>query len=147
MRRIFVRPFNLVSYVTSSPDIPACEGSRCQGSSNPPRAAGTPNTYWAQETFAYANARDGSTWVGIQTGQHVIPAPSGLLVHPDRLPEPAEPESTVEGPEGGSEAPPPGDQGNAPEPAPTQGSTQFYAQFDLDPVRCIKELGEIAPNT
>ncbi|MCY4135752.1 MAG: DUF499 domain-containing protein [bacterium] len=107
-------------------------------------SAGTASTDWAQETFAYADAHDGSTWVGIQTGQHVIPAPSGLLVHPDRLPEPAEPELTVERPEGGPETSPPGDQGVGAESAPTQGSTQFYAQFDLDPVRCIKELGEIA---
>ncbi|MDE0578824.1 MAG: DUF499 domain-containing protein [bacterium] len=107
-------------------------------------SAGTASTDWAQETFAYADAHDGSTWVGIQTGQHVIPTPSGLLVHPDRLPEPEELEPTVEGPEGGPGTPPPSDDGDGPEPAPTQGSTQFYAQFDLDPVRCIKELGEIA---
>ncbi|MXZ78951.1 MAG: ATP-binding protein [Gemmatimonadetes bacterium] len=107
-------------------------------------SAGTASTDWAQETFAYADAHDGSTWVGIQTGQHVIPTPSGLLVHPDRLPEPAEPEPTVEGSEGGPEITPPSGDGDGPEPAPTQGSTQFYAQFDLDPVRCIKELGAIA---
>lgn len=107
-------------------------------------SAGTASTDWAQETFAYADAHDGSTWVGIQTGQHVIPTPSGLLVHPDRLPEPAEPEPPVEDPEGGPETPPPGDPGDGPRPSPSQGSTQFYAQFDLDPVRCIKELGEIA---
>ena len=107
-------------------------------------STGTASTDWAQETFAYADAHDGSTWVGIQTGQHVNPTPSGLVVHPDRLPEPAEPERTVDGPEGGPETPPPGDQGDGPKPAPNQGSTQFYAQFDLDPVRCIKELGEIA---
>ncbi|MDE0115147.1 MAG: DUF499 domain-containing protein [bacterium] len=107
-------------------------------------SAGTASTDWAQETFAYADAHDGSTWVGVQTGQHVNPSPSGLLVHPDRLPEPAEPEPTVEGSESGPEITPPSGDGYGPEPAPTQGSTQFYAQFDLDPVRCIKELGEIA---
>ena len=107
-------------------------------------SAGTASTDWAQETFAYADAHDGSTWVGIQTAQHVNPTPSGLLIHPDRLPKLSEPEPTVEGPEGGPESPPPSDHGDGPEPTPTQGSTQFYAQFNLDPVRCIKELGEIA---
>lgn len=107
-------------------------------------STGTASTDWAQETFAYADAHDGENWVGIQTGQHVNPIPSGLLVHPDRLPEPTEPQPTAEGPGGGVETPPPGDHGDIPEPAPTQVSTQFYAQFGLDPVRCIRELGEIA---
>ena len=107
-------------------------------------SAGTASLDWAQETFAYADAHDGSTWVGIQTGQHVNPTPSGLLVHPERLPEPAEPEPRGEGPKGGPETPSPDDHGDSPEAVPTKGSTQFYAQFDLDPVRCIKELGAIA---
>ncbi|MCY4258519.1 MAG: DUF499 domain-containing protein [bacterium] len=114
---------------------------------------GTANTDWAQETFAYADAHDGSTWVGIQTGQHVNPMPSGLLVHPDRLPEPAKPESAAEGKDAAtgsthtSETPISVNSANhpdSPEPASTESLTAFYAQFNLDPVRCIKELGEIA---
>ncbi|MCY4194232.1 MAG: hypothetical protein OXF04_08060, partial [bacterium] len=72
-------------------------------------------------------------------------APSGLLVHPDRLPRPAaESEPIVEESEGCIGAPPPGGEGGGPEPVAALGPTQFYAQFSLDPVRCIKQLGEIA---
>ncbi|MYG93975.1 MAG: ATP-binding protein [Acidimicrobiia bacterium] len=107
-------------------------------------STGTASTDWAQETFAYADAHDGSTWVGMQTGQHINPTSSGLLVHPDRLPEPADFEPKLGGFEGGPEITPPSDREDDPEPASAQSSTQFYAQFNLDPVRCIKELGEIA---
>ncbi len=104
-------------------------------------STGTATTDWAQETFAYAEAHDESTWVGVQTLQHVNPTPSGLLVHPDRLPEPSEPESPEQESSGQSaETQSPGTPGSATSTSPTQ----FYAQFDLDPVRCIKELGEIA---
>ena len=34
----------------------------------------------------------------------------------------------------------------APPKPPSRPPTQFYAQFHLDPVRCIKQLGEIADN-
>ncbi|MCY4434174.1 MAG: hypothetical protein OXE45_10935, partial [bacterium] len=107
-------------------------------------SSGTASTDWAQETFAYADAHDGSTWVGVQTGQHVNPTPSGLLIRPDRLPEPTEPEPTLEKPEAGTGVPPPSGERDDPELTATQDSTQFYAQFALDPVRCIKQLGEIA---
>ena len=109
-------------------------------------STGTASTDWAQETFAYAEAHDGSTWVGVQTAQHVNPTSSGRLVHPDRLPKPEEPKARDEAlydaqpiaaQAGVSQA---GFQGSA----PSSGPTQFYAQFELDPVRCIKQLGEIA---
>ena len=100
---------------------------------------------WAQETFAYAEAHDGSTWVGIRKGEHVNPTPSGLLIHPDRLPNPPPPEpSDQDGSPPSADPLPPGTEPAAPSAAPNTGPTQFYAQFDLDPVRCIKELGEIA---
>ena len=108
-------------------------------------STGTATTDWAQETFAYAEAHDDSTWVGVQTLQHVNPTPSGLLVHPDRLPEPSEPESPEqESPGPSAETQSPGASSGTPGPATSTSPTQFYAQFDLDPVRCIKELGEIA---
>ena len=106
---------------------------------------GTASIDWAQETFAYAEAHDGSTWVGIRKGEHVNPTPSGLLIQPDRLPEPPPPEpSDQDGSVPSAESPPSGTQPAAPSAIPSTGPTQFYAQFDLDPVRCIKELGEIA---
>ena len=74
-----------------------------------------------------------------------MPAPSGLLVHPDRVPEvsdvpgspPGEPSDGPEHPAGITVPP------RKPEP-PHLRPTQFYAQLNLDPVRCIKQLGEIA---
>ena len=41
---------------------------------------GTSNMNWGQETFGYADASDGTTWVGVRTGQHVTPLLSGLIV-------------------------------------------------------------------
>ncbi len=108
-------------------------------------STGTATTDWAQETFAYAEAHDDSTWVGVQTLQHVNPTPSGLLVHPDQLPEPSEPESPEqEGPRPSADTQSPGTSSGTSGSAMSTSPTQFYAQFDLDPVRCIKELGEIA---
>ncbi len=108
-------------------------------------STGTATTDWAQETFAYAEAHDDSTWVGVQTLQHVNPTPSGLLVHPDQLPEPSEPESPEqESPRPSADTQSPGTSSGTSGSAMSTSPTQFYAQFDLDPVRCIKELGEIA---
>ena len=109
-------------------------------------STGTATTDWAQETFAYAEAHDDSTWVGVQTLQHVNPTPSGLVIHPDRLPEATPPEASEQVI---LEAQPTSLDVGVSRPelrvsVPSTGPTQFYAQFDLDPVRCIKELGEIA---
>ena len=108
---------------------------------------GTANMNWAQETFAYAEDHDGAKWMGIQRAQHVAANPGGLLVYPDFVPsrappEKGEPSAESEdgdaGESGGTVATPPE------EPGPgTPGVTQFYAQFDLDPVRGIKQLGQI----
>ena len=101
---------------------------------------------WLEDTFAYAEAHDGERWVGLHTDEAVPPTPSGLLIHPGRVPEalnvpettPGEPPDGPDGPDG--PAGPPVDP-----PKPTSRlPTQFYAQFNLDPVRCIKQLGEIA---
>ncbi|MYI19952.1 MAG: ATP-binding protein, partial [Acidimicrobiia bacterium] len=108
---------------------------------------GTANMNWTQETFAYAEDHDGDKWVGIQKAQHVAASPSGLLIYPDFVPAPAPPEDDEFGAEdeggdtdqpGGSDATPPEEPGPA-----TPRATQFYAQFDLDPVRGIKQLGQI----
>ena len=102
---------------------------------------------WQQDTFAYAEAHDGERWVGLHADKAVAPAPSGLLIEPDRVPEPAEaPPPPPSGPPGGPghpPGPPSGDRGSDIESAQP---TTFYAQFELHPVRCIKQLDEIVEN-
>ena len=115
---------------------------------------GTSNINWAAETFAYAEAHDGTGWVGLSVGQHVTPAVSGLIVDPAHIPA-AEPEG------GDGDGGPGGDGGDGGDgegtgtgttgkggttpPGGGDGSSasQFYALFKLDPIRGIKELGEI----
>ncbi len=100
---------------------------------------------WQQDTFAYAEAHDGERWVGLHADDAIPPAPSGLLIHPDHVPEPQpqpptdtdEPPEGTDDPDGPTTAP-----GERPEPEPSK-PTEFYAQFNLDPVRGIKQLGEI----
>jgi len=106
---------------------------------------------WQQETFAYAEAHDGDTWVGVRTAQHVTPTTDGLLLHPDYVPAPSTPDGPGEHepmrPGGG--APPdgrtePGGGGARPEPDDDDPDpTQFYAQFQLDRVRGAQQLGDI----
>ncbi|MDW3217104.1 MAG: DUF499 domain-containing protein [Acidimicrobiales bacterium] len=107
---------------------------------------GTANLNWAEETFAYAEAHDGDSWLGVVRGEHVNATRSGLLVLPEKVPAPPEPEEGDGGTEGdgggdrseGGEPPPepPGKDGERPR-------TQFYAHFELDSVRAIKDLGQI----
>ena len=103
---------------------------------------------WLADTFAYAEDHDGQQWVGLITDKAATPEPSGLLIHPDRIPEPAaQPDPVASGPsDDGEGSPPDGEPPDGQEPSETESTkpTQFYAQFDLDPVRCIKQLGEIA---
>lgn len=115
---------------------------------------GTSNTAWSTETFGYAEAHDGTSWVGVRTGEHVTPAVSGLLIHPDHVPAPAGEDDSGSDGEG-----PDGDRGGAESGGTKRATggggaadavsgggatkTRFYARFDLDPVRGIKQLGEI----
>ena len=100
---------------------------------------------WLQDTFAYAEAHHDQRWVGLHTDKATPPAPSGLLIHPDRIPEPQQQPKPDpdQPPDGGDDPDEPTDPPTGPEPASSK-PTQFYAQFTLDPVRCIKQLGEIA---
>ena len=104
---------------------------------------GTSNMNWSSETFAYAEAHDGSTWVGVRTGEHVSPTVSGLIIHPDHVPAPklagAEDEGAV-GEDAAAEDGIPGWKGTG---AQAAAPTTFYARFDLDAVRAIRQLGEI----
>ena len=103
---------------------------------------GTANLNWAQETFAYADAHDGKGWVGVQTAEHITPVVSGLLIHPDHVPA-----TKDAGPSGDNTEEPDGrepDGASGESGAAADGSVaQFYAQFDLDTVRGIRQLGEI----
>ncbi len=99
----------------------------------------------------------GSGWVGVRTASHVTPNISGLLIHPDFVPAPkgaagagdGHGDSEGGGEDGGSEkAGGTGGSGSsgkskAGEGSGSTGATQFYAQFDLDSVRGIKQLGKI----
>ena len=114
---------------------------------------GVAKTDWQQQSFAYAEDHDGRTWVGIQKAQHVAVNPGGLLIYPDFVPMPTSPAEGEPGDGGVSED----DYGaerkrgdTGPDEAPaddsrptTPSATRFYAQFDLDPVRAIKQLGQI----
>ncbi len=115
---------------------------------------GTANMSWAQETFGYAEAHDGTNWVGVRTGQHVDPKPSGLLIHPDHVPSIPAPG----GPTGTGTTLPGTGTGDPGGPNPPTGKTptgsnagrpssvvltDFYALFQLDPVRAIRQLGDI----
>jgi predicted AAA+ superfamily ATPase len=106
---------------------------------------------WQTETFAYADAHDGSRWVGLAVTQHVDPARSGLLVHPEPASNQLESEA---GKSSGAKA----DDDSAAGEADTRGSENgqggkatavartFYGQFDLDSVRAIRQLEEILRN-
>ncbi len=107
---------------------------------------GTANMSWSTETFGYAEAHDGTTWLGVRTGEHVAAVGSGLLLRPDVVPGPmpnAEPAVNGEGaaavpaPRSGSSAT------NAVASGSTGEATHFYARFELDTVRGVKQFGEI----
>jgi hypothetical protein len=100
---------------------------------------GTSNLNWAQETFGYADAHNDTTWVGVRTGEHLTPGVGGFLIHPEHVPEA---EDGGDGDEGDGDEGDGGGDGKKP-PPPGAAKHQFYAQFDLDPVRGIKQLGEI----
>ena len=105
---------------------------------------GTSNLNWSQETFAYAEAHNGDTWVGVTTGSHVDPQPGGILIEPAHVPSVDPP--TPPGPggtnkPGGTNGDPPGTLGGgSSRPALP---TEFYALFKLDPVRAIRQLGDV----
>jgi len=110
---------------------------------------GTSNMNWQQETFAYAEAHDGDTWVGVTTNQMVMPTPGGWLIHPDHVPAPMPqtPDDAVRAPDGGlaGDGTGIGDGGSSKESDVPSGSTvnSFYALFDLDRLRGAAQLADI----
>ncbi len=107
---------------------------------------GTANLAWESETFAYAEAREGDTWKGLKSGQQVVPARSGYLVHPDVVPPPpADPDPSTPHPAQAAASPTPSRQS----PVSTQrrpSPGHFYACFDLDRVRGVRQLDDILAN-
>jgi len=106
---------------------------------------------WDRETFAYADAHDGERWVGLVSNQHVDARPGGLLVAPDGAvaQRDADAERREPGGEPGGGEEPPG--GAPPGGKPAAGGqqaapTRFYARFELDPVRAIRQLEDVLPN-
>ena len=111
-------------------------------------AGGDTTLTWLQESFAYAEGHDGNQWTGLHTDSAVAPAPTGLLIHPDHIPEPDEPPGPPPPPkpQGGTDGPddpPDGDPESDPDAVLP---TEFYAQFKLDFVRCMKQLDAIIEN-
>jgi predicted AAA+ superfamily ATPase len=112
---------------------------------------GTSNMNWSNETFGYADAHDGNGWLGVRTGEHVTPNISGLLIHPDFVPSlKGAAEADCDGDEGSGGSEEKGTIGTGASGKTKDGkgsggpgATRFYAQFDLDSVRGIKQLGEI----
>ncbi len=110
---------------------------------------GVAQVNWAAETFAYAEAydEDADRYRGLKTGQHVDVGGShtAVLVRPERAmrqraeEEEQEPPETGDGLEGGEP------EGEGPGVAqPTPGiPTRFYARKELDPVRAIRDFGDI----
>ena len=103
---------------------------------------------WSEETFAYAEAHNGETWVGIKVNQLVKPARSGLLLRPDVVPMPSEgtdgkpsvpkdPLDIREITDGSGSLVESESEPSGPRPG------RFYASFDLDPVRGIHQLNKI----
>jgi uncharacterized protein len=109
---------------------------------------GTSNLSWSTETFGYAEAHTGDTWLGVRTGEHVAAEGSGLILRPDVVPV-ASPPPVVSSP-GSMSATSAGSSAigahltDASSDAVTSPEfTRFYARFELDSVRGVKQFGEI----
>ena len=106
---------------------------------------GTSNFNWANETFGYAEAHDGSKYVGVVVGEMVTPSPSGLVLRPDVVAleedEVSPPDSYEEADEDTAAGSTARGGGNPQSGTPTPGS--FYAVFDLDRLRGATQMSDI----
>lgn len=105
---------------------------------------GVASLRWSLETFAYADAHDGSKWVGMVAAQNATVRSSGLLVRPDFASIQLEANtqvspSVVEGIDppvhpagGGSQT----TQVSAPK-------TRYYGRFNLDTTRGVRQLASL----
>jgi hypothetical protein len=109
---------------------------------------------WQTETFAYAEGYDGKRWVGLAASQHVDARPGGFLVHPEAASTQLDAEAPPKrGSDDGEDLPRRGDDesdGNTEDDRDGSGSQSvarsFYGQFDLDPVRAIRQVEDILRN-
>ena len=113
---------------------------------------GAASISWESETFAYAEAKTEETWVGITTVSHVSPTPSGFLLRPDVVPA-DEPLAAVEETDSASVTSSNDTLAAARDRIREEAESErepvanrFYARFDLDPVRGIRQLEEILTN-
>lgn len=118
---------------------------------------GTASMSWTTETFAYSEAYndDGDRWVGVRTGENVSPTRSGLLIHPDHVPEPEAPggeslgepgSKSGEGESGEGSGPGQPRGGGGKQPPDSDAPQDFYAVFNLDAVRCVKDFNAVVEN-
>ena len=111
---------------------------------------GTANTNWENETFAYSDnsqiVDDIEIWLDPKVNQHCDPENDGYLLHPDIYLKQREVNAALDSKSGQLE-----NDGMKPSPSTEAESKipgialrkRFYASFNLDRVRGIKELGRI----
>jgi hypothetical protein len=115
---------------------------------------GVSNLTWSVETFAYADAHDGTRWVGLTTTQHVTPRPGGLVVHPGAARQQLDADRAVaDETEGEQQSATAGgvsstgtEESVATGTKPAADPRSFYGRFELDSVRAIRQLEEILRN-
>jgi len=117
---------------------------------------GTSKMVWQTETFTYAEGHDGTRYVGLLPAQQVNARPSGIVIRPDTalVQINAEAEATAAESSAGSDADVATGEPTAagavrmtPADAPSVTlPTRYYAQFNLDPVRAVRQLDEILRN-
>ena len=114
---------------------------------------GAASMSWAQETFGYASGYDVSsdTWVEVAAGENISATLRGYVLHSDLVSEYLEKIKVEQEGQGNGD----GEKTNSED---THGETvegvvedvahekRFYAKFNLDRVRGVKEVGDILEN-
>jgi hypothetical protein len=111
---------------------------------------------WSSDTFAYASSVDESSgrFSGLVAGEHpaVVLDSEAVVVKPEAAARQLEAERAAAAPAsgappavGGTEAAAPVDAAGAPpEPAGPAAKTRFYGRVSVQPVRMLRDLGDIA---
>ena len=111
---------------------------------------GLGNLNWASETFAYADAHDGSKWVGMVVAQKSMPRISGLVVRAKEADNQLQAQiKVVPGGAGGvgvTPTPEPGDPVVPPRDPVVALKSSYYGKFNLDSVRAVRQLGDLLKN-
>ena len=113
---------------------------------------GVADMNWQNDTFAYAESYDpeADRYLGLETGRHVhvtqsltavLVRPARAMIQIDAESRPADTEDEV--PEDVEGTWKPEDPGPKRPPGPDPQPTRFYGRMDLDPVRAMRDLGEI----